>query len=318
MFEVLAYISYKYEKFESPIKEIMAILISCILFTIMPAILNYFNITKNYFIYVYSAIFVIILLLCIKVLFELLFSKKKTGSLSRRTAKAIRISNSIPSARWMLVKKDLLYFTKEKKSILLLPVIYLVIFYFIGGFELLTSILPIYFPLEFAFFYGFNYFGHDNETLAMILLSPLSKEEIIKEKNALYALLSFGFSVICFGISIPLGILSFYDTIYYFSFVLISLSITIPLCSNYSIKYYYRANGKSRYTIRFMFISIALFSILSVLSSMLVELKFNQSVLLVLSILLFMIAMYRNYFNVEHLVNKLLKSERDILNKLLQ
>lgn len=124
--------------------------------------------------------------------------------------------------------------------------------------------------------------------------------------------------MICFGISIPLGILSFYDTIYYFSFVLISLSITIPLCSNYSIKYYYRANGKSRYTIRFMFISIALFSILSVLSSMLVELKFNQSVLLVLSILLFMIAMYRNYFNVEHLVNKLLKSERDILNKLLQ
>ncbi len=318
VFELLAFISYQFEKFESPVKEIMSLLISCILFTVMPAILNYFNIPQNYYTYVYNVIIAIALILIFRVIFVLLFGKKRDKKILQRKTKISHISNSIPSARWMLVKKDLLYFTKDKKSVLLFPVIYLVIFYFIGGFELISSILPIYFPLEFAIAYGFNYFGHDNETLTTILLSPLSKKEIIQEKNGLYAALSLGFSTICFGISIALKILALSDTIYYFSFVLISLSIMLPLCSKFSIKYYHRANGKSRYTIRFMFISIGLLSVLSLLNSILVALEFNQSVLLLVSILSATIALYRNCFSVDHLVNKLLKNERNILNKLLQ
>ncbi len=318
IFEGLAFISYKYEKFESPVKELFAILLSCALFTVMPAILNYFNISKNYYKPIYIVILAIICGFIFRTLGILLFGKKRNINKSQNKVILKHFPKSIPNAKWIFVKKDILYFTKDKKSVLLFPIINLIIFYFIGGFELITSILPIYFPLEFAIAYGFNYFGHDNETLITILLSPISKKEIIKEKNVLYSILSFGFSMICFTMCIVLKILTLSNIIYYLSFVFISLSITLPLCSKFSIKYYHRANGKSKYTIRFMFISIGLLSVLSILNSILLALEFRQSVLLVISILSLMISLYRNCFSVDHLVKRLIKNERDILNKILQ
>ena len=127
-----------------------------------------------------------------------------------------------------------------------------------------------------------------------------------------------GLAVLGWAIGVATGMLTIDNVGYYFSFVLISLSIILPLCSRYSIKYFYREDGKSKYTIRFMFISIILLSTLSLLSSIIVILKVSTGYLLLVSILGMTIAIYRNCISVNHLVDKLQTSERIILTKLLQ
>lgn len=316
-YELLSFISYKYNQFESPVKELTAILICLVLFTMSPSVVHLFIINNGYQVWIYTAEICIIILLIIRVAL-LSTKKKKQNKIVCKKNKVKTIKMTIPNTVWILMKKDFFYLIKCKRSILIFPIVYLVIFYFIGGAELLSSLLPIYFPIEIAVSYGFNYWGHDNEMLAVILLSPVKKMYIIREKNMLYISLSMGLAVLGWAIGAATGMLTIDNVGYYFSFVLISLSIILPLCSRYSIKYFYREDGKSKYTIRFMFISIILLSTLSLLSSIIVILKVSTGYLLLVSILGMTIAIYRNCISVNHLVDKLQTSERIILTKLLQ
>lgn len=319
IYEILAYVSYKYDKFESPIKQILLFMVLQIVYQILPVAINYLNLNSLMIKYIKISIITISVLLCIFIISKLLFGHRKSSCKNSKSIdkKKIKLKSGVPNTIGILMKKDFAYLVKDKKSIWIFPVLYLLIFYLIAGIELIQYILPIYFPLEFGISFGFNYFGHDNESFINIVLAPVSKEKIIIEKNIIFLSLNGAFILLfyilgCFVGAVPIG-----TTYNYFSFAFIALSVILLLCIPLSIKYYYKVNGKAKYTFRFIFISLALFSMFSILNSVLIIINISQIILFAVSSFLLLFAIYWTCINVKYLARKLEKNERTLLNKYL-
>lgn len=237
-----------------------------------------------------------------------IFRTKRTGHCKHR----------IPNTTIKLIKKDFIYLIKENPTIWLTPVSYLIIFYLVGGVDLISYLLPFYFPIEFAMAYGFNYYGHDNDAFATVILSPVPRSKIIRAKNLSVLLFCLSFSCIAYIVGLMVGAVTLANTFSYFSLTLLTTSLMVVLCPHFSVKYYYKAKGKSKYALRLSMLSIALFVLFAILSAYMSAFEFNSVILFLLSIAIVLILITNKYIYSQYFAKELTENERILLDKFME
>ena len=186
--------------------------------------------------------------------------KNPTGSKAAEAGEQdINIKASVPKQTGTLMKKDMRYILREKPDILFSSFIYLVVLYIMGDTETLELFLPMYFQLELGLEFGFNCFGHDNESFVPMLLSPVSRRTIVRAKSLFFLLLNLVYIAVAYAAALCLGVIALSGTLYFLGRAFFALGVVLFLSIPFSIKFYYRVNGKKNYAPKFIFLSIGIF-----------------------------------------------------------
>lgn len=234
---------------------------------------------------------------------------------------SISIKASVPKQTVTLLKKDMHYLLRQKPDILYTAFAYLVILFFVGDLETFAIFLPMYFPLEFGLEFGFNCFGHDNESFVPMLLSPISRRTIVREKSIFLLLVNLFYIVIAYAAGICLGAVALNETAYFLGQAFFALGVVLFLSMPFSIKFYYRVNGKKNYTPKFIFISLGLFFVFILLEVIvdvvLEEQGLSRLPVFILGLLVLLAAVYFTCINGRLAAKRLEKKERVLLNKFL-
>ena len=232
-----------------------------------------------------------------------------------RNLEASKRREGVPSLLLLLVKKDIHYLLTNFMTFLFSPCLLLVILYGLGEREWIYALLPYYFPLELSIAYGFNYFGHEQKTLPLLLLSPLPKALWIQSKQIGYVCFSFCLSVLAFGLLWHMGAYALEDAIAYFAMVLLAIGALTFLNIHFSIRYYYPIQGKRRFTIRLWVFIVLLFILFALSSGFVFSWKASSVVVLMISFLLFVLLFYFSAIRVQTYAQKIDRLEKTWLKQ---
>ena len=233
----------------------------------------------------------------------------------------INIKASVPKQIGTLMKKDMNYLIRQKPDILYTSFAYMVVLFFVGDLETFEIFLPMYFQLELGLEFGFNCFGHDNESFVLMMLSPVSRRTIVRAKSLFFLLLNLAYIAAAYIAGLCLGIVVLSSTLYFLGRAFFALGIVLFLSVPFSIKFYYRVNGKKNYAPKFIFLSIGLFLafiiIEVILEVVLEEQGLSTMPITVLGFAVLLAAVYFTCISGRFAAKRLEKKERVLLDKFL-
>lgn len=306
--ETISFVSYKYEKFRAPVMNIFIASICCITYSLASAFeaIDIPNIVQAI-----EFISITIAAISLSMIPLNICSKSTQQGVIEKSNKSMLTKEH--SQMSLLLRKEFVYLFVEKPSALISPVIYLIIFYLLDGWNIVGHILPMYFVIEFATLYSFNYWGHENDSLPSIFLSPIKKNILIKAKSFCLLILGSIYTVIGFCISVIAKQVSMVQAVRFFSLAILAMGIVLLISPYYSVKYYSKVKGRQKYMIQSILVTSILF-----FAHTIVQWTFSNIALLVCASAVFAVSIYFCFFNNQWQSEYLQKNERKILGDFIQ
>ncbi len=317
--EVISYISYK-----SPNKGLFAfaflvfetILVSS---TILFKNAIYNIVSPFLFVLLFEILLTILLCVCLTLLFVVYKkprSKTSIGLLVMTNNKRKRMQTKRYSHLGVLLRKEIAFLVKYKISLVLEALFSAVFFLIISEkADSFNVLLPLFFCFELASTYGFNYFGSEEQAFQLTLLSPVSKDLLIRVKSLSFVIVSYIGSLVVLLMSIITNRITLsmqiVDSISLCTLAIATLLIINPLFSIH----FFKINGqKNPYGIKsflwMIFIYILLCSVIAIFYYVI-----NNSLILIVSAsFLMFVAIFATMLLPSYYSAKFMEKERSFLN----
>jgi hypothetical protein len=308
--EFVSFLAYQYEKLEPPLIHLLILLFCCELYALAPGFrtLAAFPIAE--------ALKIVSLAVAILTLLRIPFAMRKKVRNDSAAFKGIKFLKPGKHRQLrLLLRKECSLLRQDNKQLFVSPVVYLVLFYLFGNAALVPQVLPFYFVLEFSLLYGFNYFGHDQDALLLILLSPVDKAALIRAKNMCLLSLSFVYTLIAYLIGIVTRTIALNQSLPFWDLAMLVMGSMLFLCPYYAVKFYYNAKGTKKYNIQSLISFLVIFIILSLMQYFL-RMQVNHLLCTVISCVFFVLALSVNFFHNDYQGSLLKKQERKILDEI--
>ncbi|WP_302946661.1 hypothetical protein [Ruthenibacterium lactatiformans] len=215
-------------------------------------------------------------------------SRKSKQSIMSRCI--IRKKNITPL--FMLLIREFYFLFKYKMSLIISALVYTIMTIFITKEADFLYTVQAFFIIDFALMYGFNYFGLEEETLVLPLISATAKSKLVQAKNITYMTVSIIGTIIVTIILVlkfPEAILQLSDLIVISIF---TLNVLTLFCSFFSIRFYTNPNTKKKHTIKRVLAMIILFGAISGVYTIIKQFALLKTMFLVFLVMLSAITIY--------------------------